>query len=86
MRAVIYRRTAVDDKHSAEVQEQVCREWCQERNLDVLAVFSDIGCLGATEKRAGLDAALDFAKRNSLDLVLVNPLIVSPEGFQCGNG
>ena len=61
--AIIYARFSprpnADESMSCELQEQKCREYCQLRGMDILAVFQDRGLSGKrADNRPGLQQAL----------------------------
>ena len=67
-KGVIYARFSPrrnEDKcESIETQFELCRQYCQNNNIEIIGEFSDRALSGAEENRPGLWAAVDQLKRN----------------------
>jgi site-specific DNA recombinase len=68
-----YVRVSTDEQSlSVEAQHQALERWCQAHQVDLVAVYEDVGVHGDTplEKRAGLLAALNTLRRGMALLVV----------------
>src|SRR5680860_774493 len=78
--AAIYVRvstiTQVKEGHGLEIQEQICRDYCELKRFDVYKVYSDPGVSGTTRPldRPGLSQLLDDAKQKQFDTIVFGSL------------
>lgn len=67
MQGVIYTRVSSDEQvkgTSLEYQEESCRKYCQERGVEVLAVFREEGVSAKTADRTELLRALEYCRKH----------------------
>lgn len=67
MQGIIYTRVSSDEQVSGtslDSQEQVCRAYCKERSITVLAVFREEGASAKTAVRAELLRSLEYCRRS----------------------
>lgn len=69
-RACIYARVSTLQNQSPQMQLDCLREFAERRGLHVVEEFIDRGHSGAKERRPGLDALLNAARKRSVDVVL----------------
>jgi DNA invertase Pin-like site-specific DNA recombinase len=69
-RAALYTRISTSDQHT---QNQLLdlRTLAQQRGLEIVREYADIGISGARARRPGLDQLMDDARRGRFDVVLV---------------
>lgn len=69
--AVIYARFSSSKQREASIDDQVrvCREWCEARNYEVVAVYADYAISGRTDERPQFQAMVAAAPES--DIVLV---------------
>lgn len=70
MRAALYTRVSTAQQSDA-MQTRELRAFAQARGWEIAGEFSDVGWSGARERRPGLDALMQAARRRQLDAVLV---------------
>lgn len=79
-KAAIYVRvstiTQVKEGHGLEIQEGICRDYCDLKRFDVYGVYSDPGVSGTTKPldRPGLSRLLDDAKKGRFDAIVFGSL------------
>lgn len=79
-KAAIYVRvstiTQVKEGHGLEIQEGICRDYCDLKRFDVYKVYSDPGVSGTTKPidRSGLSQLLNDAKRKHFDTIVFGSL------------
>lgn len=67
MKGIIYTRVSSDEQvkgTSLDSQEELCRKYCKERNIEVLAVFREEGASAKTADRAEFLRAIEFCRKN----------------------
>lgn len=67
MRGVIYTRVSSDEQvkgTSLDFQEEICRNYCKEKGIEVLAVFREEGASAKTVDRAEFLRAIEFCRKN----------------------
>ncbi len=67
MQAIIYTRVSSDEQvqgTSLAFQEEICRKYCHERGIGVLAVFREEGESAKTADRAQLLRALEYCRKH----------------------
>ena len=79
-RAAIYVRvstiTQVKEGHGLEIQEGICRDYCDLKRFDVHEVYSDPGVSGTTKPidRPGLSKLLEDAKQKQFNAIVFGSL------------
>jgi DNA invertase Pin-like site-specific DNA recombinase len=75
-RAAIYARfsTSMQSERSIEDQVRLCAERAHADGMTVLDTFTDMALSGASMHRPGLQALLDRAKRDEIEVVLIEAL------------
>jgi site-specific DNA recombinase len=78
LRCVISVRVSTEEQasggHSLEAQEKVCRALCAARGWDVVAVFSDPGASGKTDRRPGFQKMIAAVRAGQADIVMTHKL------------
>jgi DNA invertase Pin-like site-specific DNA recombinase len=69
-KAAIYLRVSTADQH-CETQLHDLRALAQQRGLQIVAQYSDVGVSGTRARRPGLDQMMADARRGKFDVVLV---------------
>ena len=73
MKAVIYSRISprkdLDESDSIELQEEVCRSFCEGQGIEVKAAFADEGISGGNVERPGLWSAIAVCGRGDILIV-----------------
>ncbi|MEK6580240.1 MAG: recombinase family protein [Bdellovibrionota bacterium] len=69
-RVAIYARVSTHDKQDPEMQLRELREYCRARGFTIFQEFIDRNS-GAKERRIGLDALMEAARKRRFDMVLV---------------
>ena len=74
-RAAIYTRVSSLKKekgYSLEVQEEVCRDYCDYKNFEVKGVYSDPGVSGAIQpiKRKNMNRLIEDVKNGMYDVIV----------------
>lgn len=67
MQGIIYTRVSSDEQVSGtslESQEQLCRAYCKEKDIAVLAVFREEGASAKTADRAKLLRSIEYCRKN----------------------
>jgi site-specific DNA recombinase len=67
MKGVIYTRVSSDEQvkgTSLDCQEELCRNYCQDKNIEVLAVFREEGASAKSADRAEFLRAIEFCRKN----------------------
>ncbi|MCA9052022.1 MAG: recombinase family protein [Planctomycetaceae bacterium] len=70
-RVAIYARYSSRFQHSIDDQVRVCREWSEERGLDVRYVFADEAVTGKSSRRKGLAKLRQSIENDEVDIVVV---------------
>ena len=76
MRVGIYARysSELQSKHSIEDQIALCRDRAKSENWTVVGTFTDYAISGATAQRPGLNALMEAARENKIDIVISEAL------------
>jgi|SRR3989344_440686 len=65
-------------KHSTKVtkQEEVCRDYCKENNLNIVGIFSDANVSAVDMERKGLRDAISYCEKHKgrVDAVIVTSM------------
>jgi len=70
MRVAIYARVSkVDQKLDSQLHE--LRQSCQNRGFEIIKEFTDIGVSGSKDKRPGLNALMNAARKRHIDAIMV---------------
>ena len=67
MRGIIYTRVSSDEQvkgTSLDFQEEICRRYCEQKSIEVLAVFREEGASAKTADRAEFLRAIEFCRKN----------------------
>ncbi|KKR44303.1 MAG: Site-specific recombinase [Candidatus Moranbacteria bacterium GW2011_GWC1_45_18] len=67
MKGIIYTRVSSEEQvkgTSLEHQEELCRNFCKDRGIEVLAVFREEGASAKTADRAEFLRAIEFCRKN----------------------
>jgi len=67
MKGIIYTRVSSDEQvkgTSLEFQEELCRKYCEQKGIEVLAVFREEGASAKTADRAEFLRAIEFCRKN----------------------
>ena len=67
MRGIIYTRVSSDEQikgTSLDFQEEVCRNYCKEKGIEVLAVYREEGASAKSADRAEFLRAIEFCRKN----------------------
>ena len=67
MKGVIYTRVSSDEQvkgTSLESQEEICRAYCRDKDIEVLEVFREEGASAKTADRAEFLRAVEFCRKN----------------------
>ena len=67
MKGIIYTRVSSDEQvkgTSLELQEELCRRYCKEKDIEVLAVIKEEGESAKTADRKEFLRAIEFARKN----------------------
>ncbi len=67
MKAIIYIRVSSDEQvkgTSLDYQEEICRKYCKEKNIEVLEVFREEGASAKSTKRVEFLRAIEYCRKN----------------------
>lgn len=67
MKGIIYTRVSSDEQikgTSLDFQEEVCRNYCKEKGIEVLAVYREEGASAKSAERAEFLRAIEFCRKN----------------------
>jgi hypothetical protein len=72
-RAAIYARVCAEEEHNLAEQLEACRDYAQQRDLQVVAEFTDAGhgASGAASAPPQLNHALELARMGGFDVLVV---------------
>jgi DNA invertase Pin-like site-specific DNA recombinase len=69
-RVALYVRVSTGTQ-SVDPQELALRKYCEERDWTQIQIFKDPAISGMKDRRPGLDALMDAARRRAIDVVLI---------------
>ncbi len=67
MKGIIYTRVSSDEQvkgTSLDFQEELCRKYCEQKGIEILAVFREEGASAKTADRAEFLRAIEFCRKN----------------------
>jgi len=73
MKVAIYCRVSRNDQ-DVDLQEKLCRDYCQRNNAEVFAVYKDDGVSGMATSRPGFDSLLKDMRAYHFDTIMVTKL------------
>jgi site-specific DNA recombinase len=74
MKAIIYTRVSSDEQvkgTSLDFQEKICRKYCEDKGMDVLAVFREEGVSAKSADRKEFLRAVEFCRKNKANAFIV---------------
>ncbi len=74
MKGIIYTRVSSDEQikgTSLDFQEEVCRNYCKEKGIEVLAVYREEGASAKSAERAEFLRSIEFSERTKAKSMLL---------------